>query len=242
MNPSNYGFSVNQNKLVVKGYSGGAVSIVTSVQLTNSLITQALTYKVKNGGRVFFGFGNDTTLYSFGKNKEEQYILARDRFFNNATVIGTSFGALSMIGDTLFAGIFLSAGGFALMRSKINSFGETVTYTGTSFYKTTINPCMGLSRYTIQDKHKIKQLEAVLLEYSGASTGITTLQYSVDGSAFATIINDTNVTGEIGKEATRDINNEPLLQGREITFLLSCTGGSRPKQLAYRYSAKDTLI
>lgn len=242
MNPGGPALSVNQNKLVVKGYSGGAVSTMTTLQVPSS-VGQVSTAKCKNASSVYFGFGNDTAIYRFGKNKEGQYILTKDRYYQNG-LLCSGFRSVNIIGDTSFFGVVNSSTGFfSLMRSKINGLGETISYSSVSTFTTIINPVMGLSRYTVQDRHKTKQLEATLIEYEGVgTTGNMTLQYSIDGSNLQTIVNDTNSIGQKATEAVRQFDSQPLLSGREFEFVLSSSGGSKIKQVAYKYSPRETLL
>lgn len=231
------------NKIIVKGYSGGAVDTIVSIMDSSSLsIGQVYSYKAKRNNKVYFGFANSDSVYNFGKNKEGSYIVSNDRFIINGTQIssfpssGTITG-ISIIGDLLWVGTISTTGTFTLQRSKINSLGESLTYTATSQYKSTINPNM-----PIADRYSDKKLRAVQVAYTGASSGTTVLKYSVDGSAMTTIISQSNTTGEHVIEATNQNDGSPFLSGREFQFQIESTGGSKIKEVKYAYDNLTTTI
>lgn len=220
-------------KIQVKGYSGGAVDTITEIQTSNH---QIRSYKAKKSNKLYFSTDNSTTLWIFGKNKSGNYTLTQDRFIQNSSAISNVAG-ISVIGDVIWVGAN-TATGYVLMRSKVNFLGESIAYTGTSQFRTTINPSMPLA-----DRYKDKTLQSVRLAYTGASSGNTVLKYSVDGSAFQTAITMTNSAGEHTIEATADANGAPFdINGREYQFQIECTGGSKPKELAYKFIVKETTI
>ncbi len=231
------------NKIIVKGYSGGAVETIKSLVVLN---TQAISLatKAKNGNRLYFGLNNDYATYVFGKNKSGSYILTQDRYFNNGSVIGSALYGLSMIGDVLWRGFSTAVSSFILMRSMISGLGETIVYTSTSIYKTTINPNMPLA-----DRYKNKQLEAVQISYTGKASGTIALKYLVDGkngsgtSVMTSIISDSTTAIEEVKEATAETStNNALLAGREFQFQIESTGGVEVKEVRYKYSVINTTI
>lgn len=238
------GFNTDiQNKIIVKGYSGGSVDTLAEV-LDNSTLSigQVQTYKAKKNNRVYFGFRNSDCVWTFGKNKEGTYVLTQDRFSTNGTQISgnpsnqTFF--VSIIGDVMWVGGSNQSGVYTLMRSKIVS-GEGLTYTGTSTYKTTINPSM-----PIADRYKSKQLQAFRLSYTGTASGTLTLKYAVDGSTMTTAVSLSTSSGEDTIEATNQEDGSPfdIKEGRELQFQIESTGGVKIKEFAYRYDIKETTI
>ena len=238
---NSYALTQQNPRLKVKSYSGGAVDTVINLPITSST-SAYLTANTINNGKLYFALENDTAIYCLGRNQEQQIVLTHDRFINNGATANPYY--LSFIGDVLFCGSISGAGVYSLMRSMIQGNTESINYTNQNFYITTINPVMGLTRYTIQDSHKQKQFPAILLEYTGiASSGNTTLQYSVDGSSFVNIINDTNAVGEQATEAGAELTSQaPLNSGREITFKMISTGASQIKQLCYEYTPIPTML
>lgn len=237
------GFSSNnQNKIMVKGYSGGAVDTLVEVNDDSTLsIGQVHTYKAVKNNKVYFGFRNSDCVWCFGKNKAGEYKLTQDRYITNGTQISTfpatqTLGGISIIGDVMWVGGFSQSGLYTLMRSRTLST-EGLLFTATSKFTTTKNPSM-----PVGDRYKQKQLEAVQISFTGASTGVTTLKYSIDGETFETAIAKTNATGELVVEATADVDGAPFKSGREITFQPQCTGGSRIKEVRYRYSVLETTL
>lgn len=233
----------NQNRILVKSYSGGAVDTISEIIDSSSLsIGQVTTYKAVKNNRLYFGFGNSDCIWAFGKNKEGRYMITQDRFAINGTQISSNpsmatLSGISVIGDIIWVGQISTTGTYTLMRSGIVS-GEGLTYTSTSKYVTTINPNM-----QVADRYKNKQLESVQLSYTGASTGTTTLKYSVDGSTMTNLIVDTNATGEQIIQATNEnTNNLALLAGFEFQFQIECTGGSKPKEIKYKYAVLNDIL
>lgn len=236
-------FSTNQkNKIIVKGYSGGSVeTIFESVDSSTLSIGQVSSYKAKQNNRLYFAFGNSDCIWSLGKNKDGRWAVTQDRFIINGTQAGNnpttqSIGGISIIGDIVWIGAFTTSG-YTLQRTKVNLLSESITYNATSKYVTTINPNM-----PILDRYKRKELEAVQISFTGASSGTTVLKYSVDGSAMTTIISRTNAAGEIVVEATRENDSKNLKSGYEFQFQVECTGGSKIKEIRYKYNVLDTNI
>lgn len=229
-------FNTNlSRKLVVKGYSGGAVETLKSLMLSS--LVNTTVYKVKNGGKLYFGLGNDDCVYAVGKNKAGTYIITKDRYMNNGTTIGSGFSGLSIVGDILWSAFNALGGTYTLMRSKISLLSqESVTYTSTSTYRTTINPSM-----PVLDRYKEKQLVCVRVAYTGALSGATVLKVSVDGGSFSTAISDTNAAGEHTIESNAMDDGTPLPTGREFQFQLESTGGAQIKEIQYVYNVLPTL-
>lgn len=227
MTPHNGMSTALQNKIIAKGYAGGAVETLKSINIAtaNTLSTR----KVKNGGKIYFSLTGDDAIYAFGKNKEGRYIITKDKYLFNGTTGGT-FVSLSMLGDILWRAFFVSGGAFTLMRSVASTFAST------SLYRTTINPKM-----VAIDRGADKQLIAVRISYTGASSGTTVLKYAVDGGSFNTIISDTNSTGEKVTEATKQNDQEEFLTGREFQFQVECSGGSQIKEIYYEYRVLPTV-
>ena len=221
-------------KLYVRGYAGGSVETIKTLSLAS--IVNTTPYKYKNGGRLYFGMGNDDCVYIVAKNKSGQYIVTKDRYMDNGSTIGSGFSGISGIGDVLWTAFTSGSGAFKLMRTKITLLSqEAVSYTSTSTYRTTINPSM-----PVADRYKDKQLVAVRIAYTGATSGTTALKYAVDGGSFVSIIADTNATGEHLTEATAEADGTPLGEGREFQFQVETTGGAQVKEIQYVYNLIKT--
>lgn len=224
-----------QSKIFIKIYSGGTVQTIKELSDTGvSMI------KAKKNNKLYFANSADC-IWCFGKNKSGRYTITQDRYTINGTEIAgfpatSSVQGLSIIGDVMWVAMFNIVGVFSLQRTKI-IVGEGLTYTATSKLTTTVNPNM-----PIGDRYKDKQLDAIQISFTGASSGITSLKYSVDGADFEAVIAENNTTGEHTVEATADANGAPLLSGREFRFQPQCTGGSKIKEVRYRYTVKETTV
>tara|TARA_R110000868_G_scaffold387646_3_gene656289 strand:+ start:1076 stop:2593 length:1518 start_codon:yes stop_codon:yes gene_type:complete len=225
-------------KLKIRSYSGGSVETIKSIILPSSNGVSA-GLKVKNEEKLYFGLNNDDSLYVFGKNKTNRYVLAKHRYFFNGTTIGSAFQGLSMIGDIIWSGFTTVGGVYTLMRSKtLSHLGETATYASVSTYKTTINPAMPLA-----DRYKNKQLEAVQVAFTGKNGGTIGLKYSVDGSTMTSLVSESTTAIEDTVSATAEYtDNLALLAGKEFQFQIESTGGVEIKEIRYRYSVINEVV
>lgn len=226
---------VIDNKLIIKVWAGGEVTEITSIDIPSTVV--AKTLKVKNKNRLFFGFATDDSIFSVGKNKNGRWAVARDRYYLNGTTIGARLDSFNIVEDIMWAGFTETTTG-KFYRTKFTAGSPTGDYTATSIYKTTINPVMPLN-----DRYKDKQLEAIQIAYTGATSGTTVVKYSVDGSAMATVINDTNASGEKITIGTNEFTNSPaLLSGKEFQFQIESTGKSQIKELRYKYTNLNEIL
>lgn len=236
--PSPFGFtSIENNRLVIKGYFGGAVQVIKSLSANIAIgnTINKLT-KVKNGGILYFGLNGDDCVYAFGKNKSDQYAITKDKYYFNGVAINSIYN-LSIIGTKLWTAFVTVGSVFTLMRSR-TTITEGLTYASTSVYKTTINPSM-----PIADRYKDKQLDVVQVSYTGKASGTIVFKYSVDGSSFATAISETTTAIEDIKESNAEITTGiAFLSGREFQFQMESTGGVEIKEFRYRYTVKSTII
>jgi hypothetical protein len=229
MQPQNASTTAMTNKIRIRAYAGGAVETLKSIVITNTQSGNSI--KVKNQEKIYFGFNNDDCVYAFGKNKEGNWIITKDRYYFNGTTIGLAFAGLSMIGDIMWRLFATVAGVYTLMRSKVIScLGETATYTSVSTYKTTINPSMPLL-----DRGRNKQLKAFRIYFTGKANGTIGVKYSVDGSAMASIISETTTAIEDMKQATMQVDASAFQAGREYQFQLESTGGVEIKNYEYEW-------
>lgn len=228
----NYGSTTSTRKLFIKMYAGGAVEPIKTITVNTNSNIQYL-YKGKTQDKLYFTGDGEDCLYAFGKNKEGAYVLTKDRYLYNGAFVNSALNSVgfSIIGDILYAG-------FKTIANTLKFFRTGAAYTSTSIYKTTINPSM-----SVGDRYRLKQLEAVQISYTGASSGTTVVKYSVDGSSFTTLISDTNTTGEHTTVATQEITTgNALLSGREFQFKIESTGGAKIKEIRYRYSVLNENI
>jgi len=231
----NFSFStVNDYRIVVKAWAGGSVEIIKILTAT-SIAGIIHRLKAKRDNKLFFGISNDSNVYCLGKNKSGRFVVVKDRYFTNAEASSQTLANIVNIGDVMWVGAFDSAGTYTFMRTKTPEVSGGITYTNISLFKTTINPSM-----PIADRYKNKQLKSVAILYTGASSGLTALKYSVDGSALTTIISDTNATGEKVTEAVRENDGKPFGAGREFQFQVESSGGSQIKQIIYEYEILNT--
>jgi hypothetical protein len=240
MIPQSFFYTSLYTRFKIKGYSGGAVNVYKSIMMTSSTIISKV--KAKSGDKLYFCASNDDAMYSFGKNKVGNYIVTKDRYLNNGANSGSSIGGLSVIGDVFWRAFATPASGIILMRSE-TTWNESTGYTSISKYKTTINPCMGTTRYTVMDKHKVKTLEGVAIKYTSiGNSGTVGVQVSIDGGSFIDIISETNVTGENIKETTVRLDGTPFGEGREFQFIILSSGGAQINELNYKYNPLETYV
>lgn len=235
-------------RLRIKSYSGGSVDTVIDISIPPdttvipNIARMISTTSTKNSNKIYFGLNNDYALYAFGKNSEGTYILTQDRYYNNGTYVNT-LKCVSLIGDIAWIGSVNNAGVYSLMRTKINGLTETPTYTAVNIYKTLINHGMGLSRYTIQDVHKEKTINAIAVQQSTAALGNIELGYAMDGSTFNDVINQANsLILKQYVDATRQTDGQPLTTGREFELQLSSSGGAVIRQIMYSYSPNNAQL
>ncbi len=221
------------NKIIVKGYAGGAVETLKSI--TVGTFDYLANYKAKNNDKLYFGsINSDDCVYVVAKNKGGSWIISKDRYLFNGVMSYSGLRGLSMIGDIMWRAMQGTISAYKLMRSKTTN---EMAYTATSIYKTTINPNM-----PIADRYKQKKLLAVELIYTGKASGNATLKYSFDGATMTTIIDEDTTAIEDIKEATNQANEESFLDGRELQFQIESTGGVEIKGLRYKYSTLQTTI
>ncbi len=233
MTPQNALLTALTNKIIIRQYSGGQVVEIKSLTI---LSTQSISVtKHKNGNKIYFGLNNDYAVYAFGKNKEGNYIVSQDRFYNNGTVIGSALYALQMIGDIMWRGFSTAGSAFILMRSLASS-GESIAYTSTSIYKTTINPSMPLA-----DRDRKKKLKYFKIYYTGVASGTVGVKYLVDGknssntTTFESILSESTTAIEDYRNATQLADNQAFAEGVEYQFQLESTGGVQIKSYEYDY-------
>ncbi len=222
--------NVITNKLTVKVYTGGAMTVVKEIAIGTGVSANLMKQKV--GEKLYFALSGDTSIYVFGKNKNGQYFLTHNRGLPTGATSITSF---SIIGDVFFAN-YATAGQTENFRRSV-VLSESQAYTVTSVYRTTKNPAM-ISAHRSQ----LKMLQAVQWMYtSGSSAAVATLKYSVNGGAYTTIATLTGVTGEQVLEAANETSDLEFDVAREYSFQMEVTGGSSPGDLRYRYELLEQL-
>lgn len=211
------------DKIYVKVWSGGEAQTIKEIDASFTGTANSIL-KAESKNKLYFTYGSANCIYVVGKNKEGQWVVSKDRYIDNGGT-PSSVRGFSVIDDYFWIGYINTSLDNVFYRTSAGS------YTSTSVYRTTINPNM-----PIEDRYKNKQLKAVQLSYTGASSGTTVLKYSVDGSAMTILISDTNATGEKTTIATNEYTDAlPLLTGREFQFQIECTGGTKIKEIKYKY-------
>lgn len=212
------------DKIYVKVWSGGEAQTIKEITATFSGTANSIL-KAESKNRLYFVYGSSDCIYVVGKNKEGEWVVSKDRYVDNGTA-PSSVRGISVIDDYLWVGYTNSGGDSVFYRTSEGNFTSTATY------RTTVNPNMAIA-----DRYKDKQLMSVQISYTGASSGTTSVKYSVDGSSMTTLISDTNASGEQITIATAENTDAlPLLSGREFQFQIECTGGTKIKELRYTYT------
>lgn len=225
----NFTTTVN-DKIYIKTWAGGEVSTIKEITISTIGATNSIL-KAKSKDKLYFIVGSNDCIFVVGKNKGGQWVVAKDRYVYGGSS-PSSVGGLSVIDDYMWVGYINASADNVFYRTSEASF------TATSVYRTTLNPSM-----TIEDRYNNKQLQAIRLNYTGASTGTTVLKYGVDGSSMTTVISDTNATGEKTTDATCEYTGSlPFLTGKEFQFQIECTGGTKIKELAYKYENLNEIL
>jgi len=229
--------TVIDNKLSVKAWAGGEVETIKEVDIDSTIGISPIILKAKVKQKLYFALSTDDCIWVFGKNKDGVWTLSKDKYVVNGTAV-TAITGLSILNDIMWVGFSTAGISNGFYRTVFSTASPSSDYTATCIYRTTINPNM-----FAEDRYKHKQLRAVQISYTGATTGTTVLKYSVDGSAMTTIISSTNATGEHTVEATNENTDSlPLLSGREFQFQIESTGKSKVKEIKYKYDILNSTI
>jgi len=228
--------TVYDNRLIIKGYVGGAVTTLKTYILGSNLGTALNLVHTKRNDKIYFGFSNDTAVYVFGKNRDGDYFMTHDRGFNTSM---QGLNNVSLVGDSVFISYNTASTNYYLSRTLSNTAPDVRTYNYVTTFTSTINQNMAL-----EDRYRNKQLDAVGVAFSAGATGTVTLKVSVDGGAQTTLISTTGsaTAPEISVEASNDTSNNPLPVGYEYTFTVESTGNAKIKEIRYRYSTLDSLF
>lgn len=209
--------------LYVKTYSGGTTPTLYTLPISSLVNVNNL--KMKFSENLYFGFGGDTALYRFGKNKDGAFSLNRDLAFPESGIVTVQ--GISKIGDIFWLGYFDTNGVYKLKRSKSPS--ETASYSTEANFTTTYNPSMALD-----DRYRKKKMIAVQVSFTGATNGTGTLYLSVDGSAMKSCLTST-ATGEQMLSTTAYTDGTKFKEGSEFQFKFTSTGNVKLKEIRYRY-------
>lgn len=232
--PQNILPSSTSYKIRIRGYAGGTVQTIKTLTVSN--LNGQSVRKVKSNEKVFFALTNDDCVYVLGKNKEGQYIVTKDRYLINGTTAGSAVYGLSVIGDTMWRAVSTSSASLVLMRSKVEGLGESISYSATSTYRTTINPSM-----SVFDRNKKKQLTSFKIYYTGKANGTVAVKYLVDGknsagtTSFETILSESTTAIETYTNATQLNDGQVFASGTEYQFQIESTGGVEIKAFEYTY-------
>lgn len=247
-----YAISEKTGKVIIRGYLGGVFTKLKQIevrQLSGSTYFGTLYDKrIKSGGNVFFTTGGQNII-CFGKNKKGQYIVTRDR--NMAITAGISsihglFAVESTYGNSQETVFFYTY--TAGSEAGVNYFTNTALYAaspsasnyGTAVYTTTLNPSM-----PIEDRNKEKQLQKVWIKIAPMhlSFGSITVEYSVNGSSFVTVIsqNSTFTNNIMIFEASAENTGASFLNGSEYKFKITSTSGVSITEFGYSYDNINTL-
>lgn len=220
--------TINDRRLVIKGYAGGAVTTIKNFQISTSYTIN--NYKFKNNDKLYFGFGGDTGIYCFGRNDTE-YFLSKDRAYPASPVL-QNLNGLSMVGNVLFTAYSSASVNNYFYRTRISP--DSLTYNNVSSWTSTVN--QGI---VIEDRYRQKQLNAMYIAFTGGT--LVNLKYSFDGGSTLTAVASSD-TGEVVIEATKNTDDSPLGNGRELTITVESTGNAKIKEIAYRYEIMDTQV
>lgn len=222
----NFSSSINRYKMFIKGFAGGTVQTIK--EFATGRTDAIKVWKSKNNDKLYFGFDTDNAIYVLGKNKNGEWFVAKDRYYNpSGSYITGTFNGISTINDIYFTSY--QDGG---VTGYLARQGTETTYALPSIYTTTINPNMPATDRIIR-----KRLISVKLSYTvNDSNGVATVKVSTDGGTYTTAISKTqSSTGEYATVEQEFTNNDAFDEGYEYQFILQTTGNVSIKQFQYSY-------
>lgn len=220
--------TVSNYKIIIKGYAGGTVQTIKEIETKR---TDAIKiWKAKQNDILYFGYDTDNAVYAFGKNKQGQWFLTKDRYYTpTGSYITGTFNGLSFVGDIAF---------FAYQDGGTTGYltrqGTSTAYTLPSYYETTVNPKMTLEHRTMR-----KKLKKVKVSYTvNTANGTVGIGYRGDSqtTSYTSVISQSkSSTGEYVTTATSFADGKPFDEDYEFQFQLSSTGNVSIKQVDYEY-------
>lgn len=238
--------SITQTQIIFSEYSGGQFLDFNKLFVKFGSIL--LTKKQKYNNRLYFALsatsiggtlGDYSGVWAVGRNAPNApFSVNFDRKPNNDTVAYQILGFF-IVQDYAYITYLTTSGGSDYAMSKTN---DALSYTATSIYRTTINPNMGLNRYTRLDPIKRKELNTILATYAPLpANGQVVGKFKVDNFAYATVFTETTDNAQV-TEATALASGDAFESGRDFEFQLESTGGAEITGFAYDYSPLNTQI
>jgi len=224
----------------VRMYIGGTMKLVKKARLGNNEQNsqQALSNRrMVRDGRLFFTT-NSNFLWSFGQNRNGEYVLTKDIqvAYTNRTVL--SMYSFFSLGEYLFACQKTTTG--SPSGGLLNRTDSTFSTVDASNYTTTVNPSMPLA-----DRIKQKTLKKIYIKvYSVSNSAALTVKYKFDGNAtFTDAISVTGITtGYHIYEVSANADNTPFSDGRDLVLSIQATKQIDIAEMGYEYEVQSSLI
>lgn len=247
----------DRNSIAIKEYDGSfprQIKEISTQKQTTTVpsvnINPYVNFIFRN--RLYFSIdivGGSTSpkyygLWAIGVSKETgRYATTIERGATSGDT-ETSVIAAGATGD-YFSFVHTAAGtlGFS-----INNTSVAVSFAGTSYYESVVNPGMSQTKTTRHDQNVPKQLNAVAVGMVPlTSTGQVILKIRVDGGSWTTIATYTSSlaggSDTVSRfERTKDASGASLPNGTYYEFRLESTGGAEITEFSYKYEVMETSI
>lgn len=221
----------------VRMYVGGVMKLIKKATLGNNeqnSTQQLLTLKTVKDGRLYFST-NSNFLWSFGTNRNGEYILARDQQIVYANRTLSQLYGLFTLGEYFFGLQQTTTGSPSdgLLQRTDAAFGSDYSY-----FTTPINPGMPL-----EHRGRLKKLKNVYIKVTSLTTsGTVNLKYGYDTSGSMTDLITETISSVRPKffETTSDLSGENLVETRDLTFQIGIVGQIDVVELGYEYDLIET--
>lgn len=222
----------------IRMYIGGVMKLIKKATLGNNEQNSTqflLGRKMLRDGRLYFST-NSNFLWSFGQNREGNYILARDyQAVRTGRTLDTMYSFFSL-GEYLFVCQRTTTGSPSngLLQRTDSAYGSDPSY-----FTTPVNPSMPL-----EDRGKLKKLTKVYVKVvSLTSSGTVVVKYGHDSSVTLTEVINESVTSTRPKfyEASAEYSGAEFTMSRDLIFQIYTIGQIDGVELGYEYDIVETL-
>ena len=222
----------------VRMYVGGTMKLIKKARLGNNeqnSTQRLLAHKFVKDGKLFFST-NSNFLWSFGQNRNGEYVLARDQqiAYTNRT-LDTLWGMFAL-GEYVFGLQSTTTGSpsSGLLNRTDATYGSDYSY-----YTLPINDGM-----PIEDRGKMKSLKNVYIKGTSLTTSGTVnvkYQYDTNGSQVDLITESVTSVRPKFFETTNELAGEQLASSRDLSFQIGVAGQIDITELGYEYDVIDTV-
>lgn len=232
------GITFPTNKIFIKTYAGGVVSLFKTIEDTELTLgglsgykpfysdIDGLTFSLISTGTKF-----PTGLYTFAKGAGTGYQLTSSRLVHNDTTI-TNVVGIYKVGDVVYTAYNYVKN----VSSQVGRTSETEDYNNTAFIETV--------KYNCGSINKNKRLVGISVSHEPLTSGQTvTVLYRKDSqTSYTTIGSNTEVDSVFKEYITEGTVGKNLPEFHEIQFRIESTGGAVITGWRKVYEEKDLLL